>query len=111
MTRALVIKEYGDREISNAISGAIIDGVNERVIPLDNNEISALRAELARLRDKNGLRAYGDAKRLMRARGRMARKYSTRPVKPAIGAILGVYGLLCLLIAETYTQLAMWNRG
>ena len=106
MTRAVVIKTVGDTEIA----GAIVEGMTQRVIPLNTEELAAMKAELVRYKDKNGLRAYGDEKRLRRARKEMARKYSTKPVKPIVGAFLGVYGLFCLGVAETYSRLAEWNR-
>ena len=106
MTKAVVIKTVGDPEIA----GAIIDGMTRRVIPLDDGEMAMLKAELVRLRDKNGIRAYGDQKRLRIARSEMARKYSTRPVKPIVGAFLGLYGLACYGVAKSYEFLAEWNR-
>ena len=107
MTKALVIKSVGDPEIA----GAIIDGITKSVIQLDEGEMAAAKAEVARLRDKNGLRAYGDQKRLRTARREMAIKYSTKPVGRMTGAILGLYGLVCLLVASAYEQLATWNRS
>lgn len=106
MTKAVVIKTVGDEEIA----GAIVDGMTKRIIRLNGDELAAMKAELARYKARNGIRAYGDKKRLRTARREMARKYSIKPAKPIVGAILGVYGLICLGVAEAYAQLAEWNR-
>lgn len=107
MTRAVVIRTIGDTEIA----GAIVEGMTQRIIPLNTEELAAMKAELVRYKNKNGLRAYGDEKRLRRARREMARKYSTKPVKPIVGAFLGVYGLACFVVWEMYARLAEWNRS
>ena len=107
MTKALVIKSVGDPEIS----GAIIDGITKTVIALDEGELAVVKSDLARLKVRSELRAYGDQKRLRTARREMARKYSTKPAGRMTGAILGLYGLICLLVASAYEQLATWNRS
>lgn len=107
MTKAVVIKTIGDNEIA----GAIVEGMTRRVIPMNTEELAVIKAELARYKARNGLRAYGDEKRLRTAKSEMARKYSSKPTKPIVGAILGVYGLFCLGVAEAYARLAEWNRS
>lgn len=104
MTKALVI---GDPEMA----GAIIDGITKNVIELDKGELAVVKSELARLRVKTELRAYGDQKRLRMAREEMARKYSIKPVGRTTGAFLGLYGLLCISVATAYGKLAKWNRS
>ena len=110
MTKTIVIKTVGDQDYGDAIAGAIYDNVSRRVIRLDEGELATVKAEVARLRDKTGLRAYGDQKRLKTARREMAKKYSTKPAGRATGAFLGMYGLVCLWVATTYEKLAIWNR-
>lgn len=105
MTRALVI--YGDMDIGNAIA----EPISKRVVTLDGGEMAALRAELDHLRDRNALRVYGDERRFKTTRRRLARKYRVKPVRPIHGVFLGLYGLLCLWVAEGYARLAAWNRG
>lgn len=107
MTKALVIKAFGDPKMT----GPMVDGITKTVIELDTGELAVVKADLARLKAKTELRAYGDQKRFRMARREMAMKYSVRPARPAVQAILGVYGLVCLAINEAYTKLAEWNRS
>lgn len=78
MQRALVIKRYGNPQIADAIE----TGMNH------NNFIAERRKRIER-----------DI-RFERACRRWRRKYSTRPANPVIGAILGVWGLLWLCVAQ-----------
>lgn len=107
MTKAVVIKTYGDPEIA----GAIMDGLTKRVIPLNEDELASVKAELAKLKGRSEIRAYGDEKRFEAACEDLARKYSTRPTGRLAGALMGLYGLACLWVATTYERLAAWNRG
>ena len=77
MNRALVIK-YGNPQIADAIE----TGMNR------NNFLSERRKRIERDR------------RFERACRRWRRKYSTRPANPVISAILGVWGLLWLCVAQ-----------
>ena len=104
MTRALVIRTAGDPEIA----GAIVEGMTRRVIPLDDGQLKAVKAELVRYKSRAELRAYGDEKRFRRTRRELAMKYSTRPVGRLRGAFLGVYGLLILCASEAHARM---NRG
>lgn len=106
MTQALVIKTYGDPQIC----GAIVEGMTRRVIPLDQMELTAVKLEVARLRAKNDIRAYGDSKRFERARRELARKYRTRPTNPVKEAILAVWSMFWLGIFNAYDYLSAWNR-
>lgn len=49
MTRAIVIKTSGDP----AMCGAIVDGITQKVIPLDSRELAHCRAELAVMRNRD----------------------------------------------------------
>lgn len=106
MTKALIIKQYGDPQIA----GAIVEGMTRRVIPLDSDELAAVKLEVVRLRAIQGLRAYGDSRRFERSRRELAEKYSVRPVSRAGGAVLAVWGLLWLGIYTAYDHLSAWNR-
>lgn len=106
MTKAIVIRTTGDPEIA----GAIVEGMTRRVIPLDTDELSAVKAELARYKDRHELRAYGDEKRFSEARDALARKYSSTPHGRAYDAILGVWGLLWYSVGAVYEYMSAWNR-
>lgn len=106
MTRAVVIKTVGDPQIA----GAILDGMTQRVIPLDDGELAAVKAEYARLRAKDAVRAYGDEKRFESVRKALAVKYSTPNHGRLYEAILGTWGLLWYGIYAAYDYLSAWNR-
>ena len=74
-------------------------------------ELRAVKAEYARLQAKDAVRSEADKRRWARTRRRLARKYSTRPVGRARGAILGLWGLFWLEVAEWRQFFADWNRG
>lgn len=106
MTRALVIKTYGDPQIA----GAIVDGVSRAVTPLNDSEYAALRAELARLRARDDIRAYGDEKRFETACKALTVKYYTKPVGRARGAILGAWACLWMIVYGIGDYLIEMNK-
>ena len=110
MSKALVITQYGDPDMSEPMAGMLVDSISRKVVRLDEGELASVKAEVARLRDKDGLRRYGDEIRLEAARRSMARKYSIKPVEGPLRAFLGLYGLICLIVATGYDRLAAWNR-
>lgn len=73
-------------------------------------ELKAVKAEYAKLQAKDAVRSEADKKRWERTKRRLAKKYSTRPVGRVRGAILGVWGLLWLEVAEWRQFFADWNR-
>ena len=73
-------------------------------------ELRTVKAEYARLQAVDAVRREGDDRRWERTRRRLARKYSTKPVGRARGAILGVWALLWLEIAEWRQYFENWNR-
>lgn len=74
-------------------------------------ELRAVKAEYAKLQAKDAVRSEADKKRWERTRRRLARKYSIKPVGRARGAILGLWGLLWLEVAEWRKYFEDWNRG
>ena len=107
MTRAVVIKTYGDP----ALSKGMADAMEQRVIRMDDGELATVKAECKRLDAINGVRAYGDSVRWESVAGALAVKYSTRPHGRLYGAILGVWALIWLSITEWADYLSAWNRG
>ena len=90
MTRAVVIRTVGDPEIA----GAIVDGMSRQVIPLNDSELSAVKAECARLRQQRDIRACGDEKRFQAACKALEAKYYTRPHGRLYKAILKVWACM-----------------
>ena len=78
------------------VAGAILDGVQRRIVPLTHAELIAVNRECARMRQR-------PARRRMRHNWRELDKYKTRPVKGARRALWGLYGLALVVIA--------WVRG
>ena len=74
-------------------------------------ELRAVKAEYAKLQARDAVRSEADKKRWERTRRRLARKYSVQPVGRARGAILGLWGLFWLEVAEWRQFFAAWNRG
>lgn len=105
MTRAIVIKRYGDP----ALSGAIADGMT-KVIEMDVASIAAVRAECERLRALNDIHRYADGIRLDAACKALAVKYPPERHGRLYRAILGAWGLLWTVIYGVYDYLSEWNR-
>ena len=72
--------------------------------------LRTVEAENRQLKAVDGVRREADARRWERTRRRLARKYTVKPVGRARGAILGVWGLLWLDIAEWVEYFRKWNR-
>lgn len=103
MTRAVVIKTYGDQQIA----GAIVEGMAQGARPNERE----VEAENRQLRARDGVRREADAKRWKNTQRRLARKYTVMPVGRARGAILGAWACLWLGIVGWYEYLSTWNRG
>jgi len=73
--------------------------------------LRTVEAENRQLKAVDGVRREADARRWERTRRRLARKYSVKPIGKARGAILGVWGLLWLDIAEWVEYFKRWNRS
>ena len=105
MTRALIIKTYGDAEISGAIEDAVT-----KVIPLNDGELAEVRREYAKLQARDGVRSYGDAVRWETVQEALTVKYSPKPHGRLYTAILTVWGTLWSVIYEWTDYLDRWNR-
>lgn len=106
MTRAVVIKTAGDP----AMAGAIVDGMTQRVIPLNQDELAMVKAECARLRAKDAVRAYGDAVRYKAACSELEARYYTPQHGRVYEAVTGAWALLWAIIFGAYDYLSAWNR-
>ena len=73
--RALVIKTYGNPEIA----GAIVDGMSRSMIPLNENELAAVKLAYIELKERNGLKKTGDDRRFEAWKREMDLKYAERP--------------------------------
>lgn len=78
------------------IAGAILDGVQRRIVPLTHAELMAVNRECARLRQK-------PTERRMAHKWRDLDKYKPEPISGARGAFLGLWGLVLVVGA--------WIRG
>ena len=101
--RAIVIRTVGNPEIA----GAIVDAMKRQVIPLDNDELLAVRAELARLKSMNerletrdGVRQNGDKRRWEATKHDLEEKYGTKPKSAVQDNLLVIYALVSLTIEE-----------
>ena len=106
MNRAVVIKTVSDPQIA----GAILDGMTQKVIPLDDGELAAVKAEYAKLQAKDAVRSYGDGVRFESVSKALAVKYSTPTHGRLYGAIWGLIGGFVLAINGWYEYFKAWNR-
>ena len=72
------------------VAGAILDGVQRRVIPLSHAELTAVTKECTRLRQK-------PSQRRMTHKRQELDKYKAQPVGGARGAMWGLYGLVLVI--------------
>jgi len=106
MNRAVVIKTVGDPEIA----GAIVDGITPKVIPLNTDELKAVRAEYARLQARNAIRSYGDSLRWQDVKQALAVKYAIPHHGRLYNAILIAWAGLWLFIYGWFDYFSEWNR-
>lgn len=113
MTRAVVIKAYGDPRFA----GAIVEGVTRRVIPLDSEELAAVKAELAAVKAakarqdaRDGVRKAGDDKRWALIKADLARDYAVKRPGPVREALLLGWAMIWSAIYQTAEELMRWNR-
>lgn len=73
------------------VAGAILDGVQRRVIPLSHSELTAVTKECMRLRQKPV------QPRMTHKWGELD-KYKAQPVGGAKGAVMGLWGLVLVIV-------------
>ena len=99
MSRAVVIKTYGDSAICNAITQGITSA-----------ELETVRAENRRLNAVNGVRSKADEKRWKRKKRKLANKYRVKPLGPVRGTLMAYYGLAVWLVHGAFEYIWEWNR-
>lgn len=117
MSRALVVVTHGDREWSEPMAGAIVEGMTRRVIPLDGEELAAVKAELASVKAakarqdaRDGVRDAADEKRWAAIQADMAQTYAVRTPGPVRGALLVGWAMLWDSVYGMAEALMRWNR-
>lgn len=110
--RALVIKTYGNVPMREAIRGAILDSATREVIPLNNEELEAVKAEYNRLKAdydeleaRDAVRQSADETRWLAKKAELDRKYTPRYHGKVYNALLLVYVILFLLIDTGFARL------
>lgn len=106
MTRAVVIKTAGDP----AMAGAIVDGMTQRVIPLNQDELAIVKAECARLRARDAVRAYGDSVRYKAACSELEARYFTPQHGRLYEAATGAWACFWGIVYSAYDYFSKWNR-
>lgn len=106
--RALVIKTYGDP----AMCGAILDGINRQMIPLNNMELEAVKAEYNRLKAdydeleaREAVRLSADEKRWLKTKQALAEQYAPRYHGRVYNTVLVVWAVIILLIDAGFSRL------
>lgn len=107
MKRAVMIKVYGDAEMGQAMAGAVA----QRVIPLNTEEMEAVKAENKRLKAINGVRAIADDKRWTETQAKLARTYAVKRPGAICSALLVAWAVLWLEIVDWYRYFSTWNRS
>jgi hypothetical protein len=85
--------------------------MSQRVIPLDSEELSVVKAAYARLKVKDGVRAYGDSVRYETAIRALDEKYADEPHGAVHDAILGLWAMLWEFIYGWVQYFQEWNRA
>lgn len=117
MSRALVVVTHGDREWSEPMAGAIVEGVTRRVIPLDSQELAAVKAELAAVKAekrrqdaRDGVRDAGDEKRWAAVKADLEHTYRVRRPGRVRGALLVGWAMIWAVIYGGAEALTTWDR-
>lgn len=120
--RAIVVKTTGTREMSGTvvikavgdqrIAGAIIEGIKPTTVtPLTNRELVALRAELARLRAREGTKKPREDREFRYFQAELNRKYRIRPHSKLYDNALVAYAITALVIEECIRRLGVRMEG
>lgn len=101
MKNALVIRTYGDPETCTAIAAGMIG----------NRELQMVKAECAKLRAQNDIRAYGSANRFQAACDELAIKYQPIEHGALYWAVMRLWALLWAGLYAAYDLLEGidWN--
>lgn len=112
--RAVVIRTVGDAEIA----GAIVDGMSQRVYQLDWGELTAVRAELARLRARTDVRKYREDRDWHLVQAELQERYAIRPHGAFYNHVLLAYTISYMFFKECFRRLLRrsgrarrWWRG
>ena len=117
MSRALVVVTHGDQSMAQPMAGALVENMTRQVIPLDSDELAAVKAELAEIKAekarqdaREGVREYAESVAWQEVRDGLAVKYAVRTPGPVRGALLLGWALLWEAIGAAYDRLSAWNR-
>lgn len=117
MSRALVIVTHGDQSMAQPMAGALVENMTRKVIPLDGEELAAVKAELAAVKAekarqdaREGVRDAAEEKRWAEIQTKMEVAYAVRQPGPVRGALLLGWALLWEAIGAAYDRLSAWNR-
>lgn len=107
MRRAVVVKTvkaYGDTEIGDVLKSCVENSMN-------NKELAVVRAECAQLRDREGVRRYGDDKRWAEIKADLAATYYIKPHGVVYEKLLVAWAMLWFRIGQVYQRLSAMNRA
>lgn len=114
MNRALVIRTVGDP----AIAGAIADAMSQKVIPLNDEELAKVKAELARVKEEKrrqdariGVRKKGEDERWHVTQRQLAVYYRDKPHGRVYWLALTGWAMLWYGIYTAWGRLSAWNRS
>ena len=110
--RALVIKTYGNVPMREAIRGAILDSATREVIPLNNEELEAVKAEYASLKAeydeleaREAVRQKADDERWLETKADLEARYTVKTHGKVYDTLLVVLAVITLLIDAGFARL------
>lgn len=117
MSRALVVVTHGDQSMAQPMAGALVENMTRKIIPLDGEELEAVKAELAAVKAakakqdaREGVREYAESVAWREVQEGMAVKYAVRQPGPVRGALLLGWAMLWAGIGAAYDRLSAINR-
>ena len=117
MSRALVVVTHGDQSMAQPMAGALVENMTRKVIPLDGEELEAVKAELAAVKAekarqdaREGVREYAESVAWREVQEGMAVKYAVRQPGPVRGALLLGWAMLWEAVYGVAEALMRWNR-
>lgn len=118
MSRALVVVTHGDQSMAQPMAGALVENMTRQVIPLDGDELAAVKAELAEIKAekarqdaREGVREYAESVAWQEEREELAVKYAVRTPGPVRGALLTVWAMLWLGLYNLADYLSTYREG